>query len=144
MIRGLFRLILVVALLVGVGGYLLGYRWSDLGLPDARTPAGTSGVFDEEDRARAREKTAEIGQTVAAGADQAQKAAGDASVTAKIKAKMALDDGVTATNINVDTNGATVTLSGRVASATERDRALRLARETDGVTSVVDKLVVSN
>ena len=35
-----------------------------------------------------------------------------------------------------------MTLSGSVASAAERERAVRLARETDGVTSVADLLTI--
>jgi hypothetical protein len=64
-------------------------------------------------------------------------------LTAKIKSKMALDDHIKARAIDIDTSGTTVTLTGVVASADERDRALHLARETDGVTRVVDKLRVS-
>jgi hyperosmotically inducible protein len=140
----LLRLVLVVVLLVGIGAFFLGYRWNDLDLPDADRPVGTSGIIDEEDKARAREAGAEIGETVATGADQAQRAAADASLTAKIKAKMALDDQVTAANIDVDTAGSVVTLSGRVADAAERERALRLARETEGVTTVHDRLTLGN
>ena len=40
------------------------------------------------------------------------------------------------------TVGSTVTLAGRVASAREHDRAVALARETDGVTRVVDNLQI--
>ena len=47
---------------------------------------------------------------------------------------MALDDSVKARAINVTTHGTTVTLSGTVDSNAERDRAMALARETDGVT----------
>ena len=144
MIRGLVRLILVVVLLVAAGAFFFGYRWADLGLSGPGRDVGTNGVFDEGDKARARDAGAQIGETVAAGADQAQRAAADGSVTAKIKAKMALDDGVTAANIDVDTDGTVVTLTGRVGNAAERERAVRLARETEGVTSVVDRLTVSN
>jgi osmotically-inducible protein OsmY len=56
---------------------------------------------------------------------------------------MALDDRVKAAKIDVDTAGSVVTLSGRVASEAERARAVQLARDTDGVTSVVDKLTVA-
>jgi osmotically-inducible protein OsmY len=49
---------------------------------------------------------------------------------------------VKALNIDVDTDGSIVTLTGRVKSAAERERAMRLARETDGVSSVVDRLAV--
>ena len=64
------------------------------------------------------------------------------TLTAKIKAKMALDDRVKAANIDVDTRGSVVTLTGRVNNDEERRRAVQLARETDGVTSVVDQMVV--
>jgi osmotically-inducible protein OsmY len=55
---------------------------------------------------------------------------------------MALDDSVKALDIDVDTVGATVTLSGVVATDAQRQRALQLARETDGVKQVVDQLKV--
>ncbi|HEX4915374.1 MAG TPA: BON domain-containing protein, partial [Vicinamibacterales bacterium] len=76
------------------------------------------------------------------GAAQAQQVLTAGSLTAKIKSKMALDDTVKALNIDVDTNGGEVTLSGTVNSAAERDKALQLARDTAGVTSVRDRLVI--
>jgi hyperosmotically inducible protein len=57
-----------------------------------------------------------------------------------IKAKMALDDAVKARGITVTTRGTTVTLSGVVESKAEHDRAMALARETEGVTQVIDDL----
>lgn len=145
MIRGLLKLILVVVLLVGLAAFFFGYRWADGDGIDVDRPVGTSGILDDVDidTDEARETGAEIGESVAVGASQAQRAAADASLTAKIKAKMALDDGVTAANIDVDSNGSTVILSGRVGSDAERTRALQLARETDGVTSVEDRLQTS-
>ena len=139
MIGGLLKLIVVVVLVVGVGAFLMGYRWADIDGPDVDKPIGTSGVLEDE-KARAREAGAEIGETVAAGANKAQRVASEASLSAKIKAKMALDDHVTAANIDVDTDGSVVTLSGRVSSTEERERALRLAKETEGVSSVIDHL----
>ena len=61
----------------------------------------------------------------------------------EIKAKMALDDTVRARVINVTTNGTVVTISGTVGSASERERAIALTRETDGVSRVVDQLRIS-
>ena len=55
---------------------------------------------------------------------------------------MALDDSVRAVRISVTTQGSTVTLSGRATSSAERNRAVQLARETDGVTRVVDHIEV--
>ena len=63
-------------------------------------------------------------------------------MTAKITSKMALDDRVNAGAINVDTSASVVTLSGVIGSASERGRAVRLARETEGVTQVVDRLQI--
>ena len=55
---------------------------------------------------------------------------------------MALDDSIKALDIDVDTNGSIVTVSGVVGSEAQRQRAVQLARETAGVTQVVDHLRV--
>ncbi len=55
---------------------------------------------------------------------------------------MVLDDYVKARTINVETKGSVVTLTGTVESVAERERAVRLAKETKGVTEVVDKLEI--
>jgi len=49
---------------------------------------------------------------------------------------------VKASDIDVDTEGSVVTLTGDVGSADERRRALRIATETAGVTNVVNHLNV--
>jgi osmotically-inducible protein OsmY len=141
MLRGLFRLILIVVILVGLGAFFLGYRWADRDV-DPDRPVATTGRDPQVDTSRAREAGAEIGEKVAVGANEAQRAVGNAGLTTKIKAKMALDDVVKAAAIDVDTEGTVVTLSGSVGSDTERTRALQLARETEGVTQVVDRLRV--
>jgi hyperosmotically inducible periplasmic protein len=66
----------------------------------------------------------------------------DAEISSKIKAKMVLDDYVKARSINVNTKNGTVTLRGVVRSVDEHDRAVTLARDTVGVTQVVDELRV--
>ena len=53
---------------------------------------------------------------------------------------MVLDDTSEARSIDVTTSGTRSTLNGTVGSADEHDRAVRLARETAGVTQVVDQL----
>jgi hyperosmotically inducible periplasmic protein len=141
MLRALLRLVLIVVVLVGLGAFFIGYRWADRDTVEDR-PIGTAGRTDEVSPERARQTGAEVGEKVAEGANKAQRAMADASLTTKIKAKMALDDSIEALDIDVDTNGSTVTLSGTVDSEAQRKRALQLARETDGVTSVVDRLRV--
>jgi hyperosmotically inducible protein len=92
--------------------------------------------------ATARERGAELGERAAAAAAEVTQSVTEASLTAKITAKMALDDLVRARTIDVTTSGSTVTLRGVVQSTAERNRAIALARETDGITAVVDRLEV--
>jgi osmotically-inducible protein OsmY len=80
---------------------------------------------------------------VADGVNRLASSVDDAALTAKIKAKMALDDLVRARAVNVTTRHGAVTLAGPVMSEQERQRAVALARETAGVTNVVDQLSVS-
>ena len=108
----------------------------------AGRPVPTTGTTPEIDTSRARETGAKIGEKVAAGANQAEHALENAALTAKIKSKMALDDSVKALDINVDTANNVVTLTGTVHSEAERTRAVQLARETAGVTSVNDRLTI--
>jgi hyperosmotically inducible protein len=133
----LFRALLVLAVIVVVGFFLLGY-WTGGG-PGSRDVVGTGGVVDTD---RARERGAELGERAASATAQVREAAGEVSLTTKIKAKMALDDMVKARAIDVTTDNGVVTISGTVDSAAERARALALAKETEGVVRVVDNLKV--
>ena len=66
----------------------------------------------------------------------------DTGITTAVKAKMAADDTVKASEINVDTHNHVVTLNGTVGSQAEKERAALIARDTNGVTSVVDDIIV--
>lgn len=66
----------------------------------------------------------------------------DAGITTSVKAQMAADDTVKASEINVDTHNHVVTLNGTVGSQAEKERAMQIARDTKGVTNVVDDVVV--
>ena len=134
MIRGLFKLILVVVVVAVVAAFLLGYDIRDFPGIGPDGPVGTSGSE------KAREVGAEIGERTAQAADATRRAIEDGALTSKIKAKMALDDTVKALSLDVDTRAGVVTLTGTVRSEGERQRALALARETEGVTQVVDRL----
>jgi len=136
----LLRFLFVLVLLGGLAFLALGY-WAGRSVTriDGTTTVGTTGI----DTGRARERAAELGERAAVASAKAGETVRDASVTTKIMAKMALDDLVKARTIDVTTDGPIVTLSGRVHSQEERDRALRLARETQGVTQVVDRLQVA-
>ena len=59
-----------------------------------------------------------------------------------IKTRLLRDDGVRGLRINVDVNKGVVTLSGKVRSEAERQRAVEVATGTPNVARVVDNLVV--
>jgi hyperosmotically inducible periplasmic protein len=143
MFRALFRLVLIVVVIAAAAAFFMGYRFGDHGndLPSDR-PVATSGSSPAIDTTRAREAGAAIGEKVASGANQAEHALENGALTTKIKSKMALDDSVKALDINVDTADGIVTLTGTVHSQAERTRAVQLARETNGVKSVDDRLTV--
>ena len=85
-----------------------------------------------------REAQRETGQAV----DRAEAVASDATVTAAVKSKFLADTSVAGLKIDVDTAGGVVTLSGMVSTKAEADRAVSLARDTGGVTRVVNNLRV--
>lgn len=138
MIRMLLRLVVVVVVLGAIAVFALGYRWGDT-RADAPAPVEKTPSIDAES---ARRAGAQIAEKVAEGASRAGKVLEESKLTTKIKTKMALDDTIDASDVNVDTAGSVVTLRGSVADRKTHQRVLQLARETADVTSVVDKLTV--
>jgi osmotically-inducible protein OsmY len=68
----------------------------------------------------------------------------DAGITTAVKARFAADEVVNAYQIDVDTSDGVVTLTGTVDSVAAEAAALRLARETAGVTRVVNQLSIES
>lgn len=134
------RTVLLLVLVVILGLFVVNY------LSRNKSTLSPSAAADSIDVEAARQRGAELAREAAEKAREAattlDKAATEGAITAKIKSKMALDDHVKARAIDVDTSGTVVTLTGTVRSQEERERAVRLAKETDGVTAVVDKLEV--
>lgn len=96
------------------------------------------GVTRVEDRLRVKGE--------ASGTATASEPAGlerpDVWLTAKVQSKFFLDDLVKLRNIDVETQNGRVTVSGTVASEAERRQAVALARTTEGVRDVTDRLKV--
>jgi osmotically-inducible protein OsmY len=138
----LLRLLLVFMVLAALAAYLLGYRVRDGRVVGPNGAVATTGQLPEVDTAKAREVSAAIGDKVVVGATAAQHALANTALTSKIKAKIALDDTLEASNVSVSTADGVVTLTGTVASQAQHTRVLQLARETDGVKSVTDRLTV--
>jgi hyperosmotically inducible protein len=102
---------------------------------------------------KAAATTGEVARDAAAKADQAKDKADakaddigdatkDAALTATVKTKFLADTKVSGLKIDVDTSKGVVTLTGTVPTAAERTQAVAIAKETDGVKSVVNKLKV--
>ena len=70
----------------------------------------------------------------------AQQPIKDGWITMKIHSLFIPENALEGSNVDVDTDSGVVTLSGTVASEAGRARALAVAKSTDGVKSVVDKL----
>jgi hyperosmotically inducible protein len=77
-------------------------------------------------------------------AEPARIQADDGSITEKIKASLAADSDLNPYSIDVTTNDRVVTLQGRVKTADAREKAERIARETDGVRRVVNLVKVGD
>ncbi|HMV01547.1 MAG TPA: BON domain-containing protein [Rhodocyclaceae bacterium] len=67
----------------------------------------------------------------------------DSAITAKVKAKLAAEKIRTLAHVSVDTDAdGMVVLSGNVRSEQEAEKAVQIARATDGVTGVTSNLRV--
>ena len=136
--RTLLRLILLLVVVVAAAAFFAGW-WGNGHVRPSDHPIGTAGHVDSS---RAQQVGAELGAKTAEAANKAGEILSDGALTAKIKSMMALDDTVRARSIDVSTTDHVVTVSGTVSSQAEHDRAIQLARETRGVTRVIDRLTV--
>jgi len=66
----------------------------------------------------------------------------DAWITTKVNWFFVGEDSLKGSHINVDTKNNVVTLNGTVTNLAGKNRAAQLARQTDGVKSVVNKLTI--
>lgn len=101
-----------------------------------RIARSTEGVSRVEDRLRVS------GEAAPATPDAAAVERPDIWLTAKVQSKYFLDDEVKGRDIDVTTSNGVVTLTGRVDNEAERRQALALARNTEGVKNVVDRLEI--
>jgi hyperosmotically inducible protein len=108
----------------------------DTNIDDRAAAEGREAAADA--KAGASEARARAGEA----ADNAGAAVTDAAVTSAVKAKFLADSTVSGLNIDVDTDNGMVTLNGTVASRAEAQRAMTIARNTEGVKGVHDNLKV--
>ena len=109
---------------------------------DLAQPEGERG--DERDQQSIAHAASAIQSSEAA--SQALTKAGevveDGFITTKVKTALLTDPDVKGLHIDVDTRDGVVTLTGSVDKAASLDRAARIARDTSGVKSVDNQLVV--
>jgi hypothetical protein len=137
-------LFVLAAVAVAGGAYFFGYP---IDWPGVLSPGGQAGALrgpgtTHPDAGRARERAAQLGKKVAEAGRTTEEFLTDGGLTTKIKSKIALDDHLPAGALHVSTSDHVVTLSGRVGSEAEHQRALALARETNGVKRVIDHIDV--
>lgn len=89
---------------------------------------------DAADAADGAAKQAATGQTQADASSQ--QPVEDSWITTKVKADLLVDDQTKGLDINVSTTNGVVTLAGRLDSAAQVDKAVRIARGIKGVKSV--------
>lgn len=108
----------------------------------ARATDGVVNVVDQLSVAPEPEvaPTTGIGET-AVDPDVAASASA-AGITSAVKTKLLADPDVSGLRIDVDTRDRVVTLTGTVRTQAEKSKAIRLAREVDGVRDVTDRLTV--
>jgi hyperosmotically inducible protein len=88
----------------------------------------------------------ETGRSVALDLEQAAEAvrdtSADALLTTKVKTAIALSKSASTFDVDVDSDDGVVTLTGALPSSEDKETVLKIARETDGVSSVVDRIQV--
>jgi len=115
---------------------------------DATKKAGRETADVAKDVAqRTADKTTALAGEVAEKSQEAASAAGvvvtDGWITTKVQAKFAEEPVLKGSDIHVDTHDHVVTLMGTVRSREAKTRAEAVARDTERVTRVVNRLVVT-
>jgi hyperosmotically inducible protein len=141
----LIRTLLVLAIVLIVAAYFLGYLPQTESVFRSAPTSKASPTHDVElpagtPPAKPLPSGDELKDRAARAAQRVDETLADAALTTKIKAKIALDDTVKSADVRVHTTNGVVTLSGTVSSAAMRERILQLAHETAGVKSVVNEI----
>jgi len=128
---------------IGEAAATTGDRDNDFTIDDKIEDSARRGANEVKEESReAADKARELGREAFAKAGQAADKTEDAAITSVVKAKFLADTTVKGLKIDVDTSAGVVTLNGTVSSRAEADRAMMMARNTEGVTRVIDNLKV--
>ncbi|MGH8427857.1 MAG: BON domain-containing protein [Gammaproteobacteria bacterium] len=86
----------------------------------------------------------QMAQGAQSAGNQMKQVVSDSAITAKIKAKLAANSGLSSLNIHVETNNGVVTLSGTVGTDAQLNLANQIALDTDGVKGVENQIQVQS
>jgi len=89
-----------------------------------------------------RAQQGEVRQSAQGVGQQIESAAANVTLATKVKTALATRKGLEGAKIDVDAAGPTVTLKGDVVNREQAELAERVARETDGVQSVTNELML--
>ena len=120
---GFFRVGLLFLVLIIIVGVLYLTRRSGVNLDVAETGKNVAGELEQA-------------------ADTVRETSADAFLTAKVKTALALSKSASAFSVDVDSEEGTVTLTGAVPSQEIKEAVLDVARDTEGVLQVVDRIQI--
>jgi hyperosmotically inducible periplasmic protein len=103
-----------------------------------KTKEGTEKAYD-----KTKEGAEKVGEKTKEGLSKTGEAITDTWITGHVKERFMGEDVLKGSDIDVDTDNHVVTLKGTVATAAARARAMQLAKTTQGVKKVVDRLVIA-
>jgi len=109
---------------------------------DRKESDTTAGEKVDNAVANTKQETKDAGGYVENKTENAVQSIDDAAITTALKGKYVIDDELKAHDINVDTVGGVVTLTGAAPSAAAVDRATTVAKTVDGVKDVKNQLTV--
>lgn len=104
--------------------------------------AGSSAFAESTTTDKAHATADSTGQKIDNSVDKVGNFMDDSGITAKVKAALVDDETIKSTDISVKTDDKVVTLSGFVESQAQAEKAVSIAKNVEGVTSVSDKLHV--
>ena len=143
------RYVILVALVgLATAGAACTQKAADENFADAtRDVAQRTADKTKEIAGKTADKTTEIAGDIATKTKELSATTGeaitDAWITTKVSAKFVDETLLNGSHINVDTDNQVVTLRGTVTSAAAKSRAAAIAGGTEGVTRVVNQLVVA-
>jgi hypothetical protein len=116
------------------------YRSSDDPMGDVL--ADIRGALPSWDLDAIKAELASTGRVVRRKAEVLKHSLSDATITARVKARLARDPDLSAWNISVNTTDGVVTLSGKVSSAEQIVKAMQLTMATEGVVEAISSLQI--